>query len=69
LPWYFFQYITERLIKQNLRASEYDPCLFMNETLIVIIYVDDILIYGRNEAEIDSLIERLKHDDIAAPLS
>ena len=37
----------------------------MNETLIVIIYVDDILIYGRNEAAINNLIERLKHDDIA----
>ncbi len=37
----------------------------MNESLIVIIYVDDILIYGRTEAEIDSLIERLKNDDIA----
>jgi hypothetical protein len=64
-PRYFFQYISERLIKQNLRASEFDPCLFMNESLIVIVYVDDILIYGRNEAEIDNLIERLKHEDIA----
>ena len=64
-PRYFFEYITERLIKQNLLASKFDPCLFMNESLIVIIYVDDILIYGRTEAEIDSLIERLKNDDIA----
>ncbi len=37
----------------------------MNESLIIIIYVDDILIFGRTEVEIDSLIERLKNDDIA----
>ena len=39
----------------------------MNESLIVIIiiYVDGILIYGRTEAEINSLIERLKNDVIA----
>jgi hypothetical protein len=37
----------------------------MNETIIVIVYVDDILIYGKSEAEIDKLIECLKSDDIA----
>ncbi len=58
-PWYFFAYITERLIKQGLTASKYDPCLFMNKSIIVIVYVDDILFYGRSEAEIDKLIECL----------
>ena len=56
-PRYFFEYITERLIKQGLSVSKFDPCLFMNNSLIVIIYVDDILIYGRSEAEIDNLIK------------
>ena len=37
----------------------------MNKSIIVIVYVDDILIYGWSEAEIDKLIERLKNDDIA----
>jgi hypothetical protein len=63
--WYFFEYITERLIKQGLSASKLDPCLFINNSLIVIIYVDDILIYGWFEAEILNLIKRLKNDDIA----
>jgi hypothetical protein len=37
----------------------------MNETIIVIVYVDDILIYEKSEAEIDKSIECLKSDDIA----
>ncbi len=37
----------------------------MNNSLIVIIYVDDILIYGRSEVEIDNLFKHLKNDDIA----
>jgi hypothetical protein len=45
LPWYFFHYLTERLIKQGLMALQFDPCLFISKSLIVIIYVDDILIY------------------------
>jgi hypothetical protein len=36
----------------------------MNKSIILIVYVDNILIYGRSEAEIDKLIERLKNDDI-----
>ncbi len=37
----------------------------MNNSLIVIIYVNDILIYGRSEVEINNLIKQLKNDDIA----
>jgi hypothetical protein len=64
-PWYFYQYITECLIKQGLTASKFDPCLFISKSLIVIIYVDEILIYGKSDNEINELIEQLKQDDIA----
>jgi hypothetical protein len=62
---YFFQYLTERLIKQGLTTSALDPCLFLSKTLIVVIYVDDILIYGKSHAEIDEFIESMKKDDIS----
>ncbi len=52
-------------MKQGLIASNLDPWLFMSKTLIVIIYVDDILTYGRLTDEIDNLIQCLKKDDIA----
>jgi hypothetical protein len=45
-PRYFYKYFTERLVKQGPTPSNFDPCLFLSSTLIVIIYVDDILIYG-----------------------
>jgi hypothetical protein len=64
-PRYFFQYVTERLIKQGLTASKFNPCLFISKPLIIIIYVDDILIYGKSDNEINELIEQLKQDDIA----
>jgi hypothetical protein len=37
----------------------------MRKLLIVIVNVDNILIYGWHNAEIDNLIEQLKNDDIA----
>jgi hypothetical protein len=62
---YFFKYLTERLVKQGLSTSNLDPCLFISKFLIVIIYVDDILIYGKSMKEIDHLMENLKQDNIA----
>jgi hypothetical protein len=42
----FYYYLKKRLVKQGLIALNLDPCLFMSKTLIMIIYVDDILVYG-----------------------
>ncbi len=61
---YFFKYLTERLVKQGLTASNLNPCVFISKSLIVIIYVDNILIYGKSIKEIDQLIDNLKHGNI-----
>jgi hypothetical protein len=65
LPRYFFEYFTAPLIKQGLTATKFDPCLFMSDSLIVIIYVDDILIYGRTGGEISTFIKHMRSEDIA----
>jgi hypothetical protein len=39
--------------------------LFMSKSLIVIIYVNDILIYGKENKDIDEFIEHMKKDDVA----
>jgi hypothetical protein len=64
-PRYFYKYFTERLVKQGLTPSNFDPCLFLSSSLIVIIYVDNILIYGCNEKEIDDFIARMKTEEVA----
>ncbi len=53
------------MVKQGLTPSNSDPCLFLSSSLIVIIYVNDILIYGCNENEIDDFIARIKTEDVA----
>jgi hypothetical protein len=55
-PHYFFKYFTECLVRQSLTPSNFDPCLFMSTTMIVIIYVNDILIYCNSEDEINNFI-------------
>jgi hypothetical protein len=63
-PRHFFQYLTKHLQKHGLRQSNCDPCLFISNDIIVIVYVDDLLLYARDDSTIDSLISKLKKDDI-----
>jgi hypothetical protein len=64
-PCYFFEYFTEHLIRQGLTPSKYDPYLFFSSTLIVIIYASNILIYCRDEDEINDFIKRTRSKEVA----
>ena len=43
--------------------SSFDPCLFIGPDIVVIVYVDDLLIYSPTDDPIDRLIDALKADD------
>jgi hypothetical protein len=64
-PQYFYKYFTESFDRQGLTPSNFDPCLFMTSSMIVIIYVDNILIYGKSMDEIDDFIKQMKMEDVA----
>ncbi len=63
-PWHFFHYLTERFVKYGLQQSIHDRCLFMSPTLIVIVYVDDILVFSKTDNLIDSFISSMLREDI-----
>jgi hypothetical protein len=64
-PRNFFQYLKERLEGQGLSQSDLDPCLFIGATVIVVIYVDDVLLYSKNEADINRVLDGLKKDGVS----
>ena len=59
-PQNFFKYLSDHLGAQGLLPSELDPCLFVGKSMVVVVYVDDLLIYAKTTSEIDSLISRLR---------
>ena len=43
----------------------HDPCLFLGKGLLVIMYVDEILIYGKSQSDVDALVKSLQDAKIA----
>jgi hypothetical protein len=66
-PHHFFNYLAEYLKKHGVCQSKCDPCLFIGKSVIVVVYVDDLLLYACNERQIDDLIAKLKDDKIWIP--
>ncbi len=63
-PRHFFHYLTERLLKHGLQQSIHDPCLFMNANMIVIVYVDDLLIFAKSDDLIEAFITSMQREEI-----
>ena len=56
LTW--FQHLSNHLSQRGFNPSVIDPCLFVctERLLFVLVYVDDVIIIGREQAAIDALI-------------
>ena len=46
----------------RFQASPHDPCLFHNDKTVLIVYVDDVLIYGKDRNDIQALVDSLNKD-------
>ena len=52
----------EFMMKNRFTKSAYDPCVYFNDSLFLLLYVDDILIVGKCKSEIDEMKEVLKSE-------
>jgi hypothetical protein len=60
-PRNFFQHLKSKLEKVGfVSKNEVDPCLFISDKVICIVYVDDTLLYSTKEAYIDEVLEKFK---------
>ncbi|GFH58525.1 hypothetical protein CTEN210_15001 [Chaetoceros tenuissimus] len=48
------------LIKLGFRQSDYEPCLFLKDGIICVVYVDDTLFFAKDDKIIDNHISKLK---------
>jgi len=55
----WFKYLTKGLLKEGFRQSAVDPCLFLRNNCILIVYTDDCIIFAKDDMTIDTLIRNL----------
>ena len=59
-PRNHYQNLKSKLEKLKFEACESDPCLFVSDKVIALVYVDDTLLYARDQADIDAVIKGLQ---------
>ena len=61
--WYKKIAATLTSSKLGYRVSEFDPCLFVRKDCIILLYVDDAILMGRDENAITKALSELKDED------
>jgi len=61
-PRNFFNKLSKSLIARGFKASDIDPCLFIHQDMICLVYVDDCIFFARDESKIEAMINDLKRD-------
>ena len=59
----WFDHLTKGLDKRGYIQSTTDPCLWFNEDTIILIYVDDVIIFSKSEKSIDVLVQSLQEGE------
>ena len=52
-PWAFWKFMVNKLEFCGLKKSKLDPCLFIGDTVIAVMYVDDILMWYTEDKKYD----------------
>jgi hypothetical protein len=59
-PRAFWKYITQRLETCGLEQSKFDPCLFVGEKVICVVYVDDLIFWSKDTEAINNYAMQLR---------
>ena len=64
-PRNFFQHLKCKLEKAGLESNpDLDPCLFISDKVVCLVYVDDTLFFSPKEEYIDEIIAKLRADEM-----
>jgi hypothetical protein len=56
----FFNHLAKLLAGYKLIQLDNDPCLFIGKSILVVVYVDDILMFPKDDTKFGKLVELLQ---------
>ena len=57
IPWAFWKFMVNKLEFCGLKQSKLDPCLFIGDTVIAVMHVDNILMWSTEDQNMTDLIK------------
>ena len=57
-----YEKLLNGLLGRSFMMSKVDPCLFMSQPVICVVYVDDCLFWACSQSEIDNVMKYFKED-------
>ena len=63
-PLKFYEHLKKGLEQRGFTVSKYDPCLFKSSDIVILTYVDDCILFCREEKKIDTLIDDLRKEKL-----
>ena len=63
-PCYFFEYLKKRIELCGAKQVHLDPCLFIRPNIIAITYVNDLLIYSKDDKHIKGFFNGMKNEKV-----
>ena len=60
-PRNYFQHLSSKLNQLGFTSSDADPCLFVSDKCICLVYVDDTLLYARSKEDLDEVVQGLRN--------
>ena len=55
--------IKKGLLDRGFDSSEADPCMFIKQDMVVVLYVDDMIVMAKKKKDIDDLYNSLIEGD------
>ena len=52
--------MTQKLEQSGFKQSQFDPCLFVDKKVTIIVYVEDLIFWARDEADIHNTAMKLR---------
>ena len=59
----WFKKLSSALGNLSINHRKVDPCVFIGEDIIFLVYVEDCLIFSRDKDKINQLIDKLKNKE------
>ena len=59
-PKLWSDWLAKWLIKLNFKVSTHDPGIFYGRGMALVVYVDDVLLFGPDESEMEKVLKELQ---------